>query len=251
MPQNTPWIPALLWKHDHNSSKQKARWTNLHSLAQLDTSSSKSAGFHFYCMLQTKFNFEIYFNVISKVGRETWSSNESSHPKCCFFLCSHSPEMWAHLSLQLHPSWFLSPAWPGHQLLAQPSPPRGLGARPSSPTAPGVPSLLHSPLSLGRELRAGLYLLWTAQQEMTVFPCCPPVATPQPGTLPRIPKFLYKDCLRLWLNLDCFLCSAVVAFTKTIGTSKWREHGFVSGSLILIWNLSGTQGLIFNGCSVM
>lgn len=91
----------------------------------------------------------------------------------------------------------------------------------------------------------------TAQQEMTVFPCCPPVATPQPGTLPRIPKFLYEDCLRLCLNLDCFLCSAVVAFTKTIGASKWREHGFVSGSLILIWNLSGTQGLIFNGCSVM
>ena len=59
------------------------------------------------------------------------------------------------------------------------------------------------------------------EQEVTMLPCCPPMAMPPPvsrsGALPKISLFSYGDCLLLALRLDCFPCSNVAAFTNTIG----------------------------------
>lgn len=120
------------------------------------------------------------------------------------------------------------------------------GLRPSeSKASPAffLPSLLLRLLSQHREggtapefrsHRSAMGERWTPKREMTMFPCCPPVAMPRPvsrsGTLPKIPLFLYEDCLRLALHLDCFPRSNVVAFTKTIGAFMWREHGYAPRS---------------------
>lgn len=94
---------------------------------------------------------------------------------------------------------------------------------------PCSPACAHSGTVPALTLERSLWKIQTGADSVSLLPSRGHAMATVTGTFIKIHGFAWER-FGLALNLDCFISSKIVAFTKTIGVFMWRERGDVSRS---------------------